>query len=244
MTHEERQEWLEWLQITSIPLRRIAPNESPTGIASGCLVNYRNRRFILTVSHAVKLGSADWVIDLGYDEKNGTDTYRPTCFLYLGGMKRGNVEIVDMDYCYAEVPIDLESVFQLMTPLGPKSGKIHRHIFDIATVTEPDTNELFGFSGEIHPELHGTHALVTTSTVYPGLRYTKSNGAFHEFKLPVPHPGHDFFHGCSGAPIVDTKRRLVALVSRGNEVESVIYGIALSRYKFALDFYCNDIRPA
>lgn len=245
MTPNDRQKWLDWILITSIPLRKIGPNDVPIGNASGCLVNYRGRRFILTASHAVKLGSSDWVIELGYDEKRGIEIFRPACFLYLGEM----TEIADVDFCYAEVPTDIESTFQYLTPLGPKSEKRSRHVFDFTTVKEPDTNEMYGFSGQVHPERHGTHAMVTEMAVYPGLRYNKSNGPFYEFKLPVPHPGHDFFEGCSGAPIVDTEGRLVALVSHGapeskNVIPNVIHGIALSRYKFALDFYCNDINPA
>jgi hypothetical protein len=118
--------------VTSIPLRRIAPDDSPIGIASGCLVDYRGRRFILSVSHAVKLGSADWVIELGDEEKGGTQIYRPAHFLYLGEITRGEGRITPVDYCYAEVRADLVSTFQHLTPLGPQSDKIPRHIFDLA----------------------------------------------------------------------------------------------------------------
>ena len=244
MTPDEQTNWLEWVLITSIPLKRLGPDDSPIGIASGCLVNYRGRRFILTVAHAVKLGSSDWVIEIGNDEEHGTAIYRPACFLYLGEMKRGTGEISDVDYTYAEVATDLESTFQHLTPLGPKSEKRCRHVFDLAAVGDPDPKEMYAFSGEIHPEMHDSLALVTQPTVYPGLRYIKRDGPFYQFKLPVLHPGHDFFHGCSGAPIVDTHGRLVALVSNGDIPENVIYGIALSRYRFALDFYCNEIPTA
>jgi hypothetical protein len=244
VTREEIQKWLEWVLITSIPLRRIGGDGAPIGIASGCLADYRGRRFLLSVSHAVKMGSADWVIELGAEAKGGTEIYRPANFLYLGEITRGEGKFTQVDYCYAEVRADLESTFQHMTPRGPQSDRIPRCIFDLDALGEPDVNELYGFSGQVHPEMHGTIALVTQPTVYPGLRYTKSDGPFHEFKLPVPHPGHAAFSGCSGAPIVDTNGRLVALVSWGDETEDTIYGIALSRYKFAIDFYCNTIRPS
>ena len=243
MTPDERNKWLEWVPITSIPLKRLGPDKSPIEFASGCLVNYHDRRFILTVAHAVKLGSSDWVIELGNDEEKGAEFYRPTRFLYPGEMKPGTGEITDADYTYAEVPTNLESTFQLLTPFGPMSEKRCRHVFDLATVGEPDANELYAFSGEIHPEMHASVGLVTEPAVYPGLRYIKSDGPFYQFRLPVPHPGHDSFRGCSGAPIVDTNGRLVALVSSGNIPENVVYGIALSRYRFALDFYCNEIQP-
>ena len=182
---------------------------------------------------------------LGYrtriQQRRGTEIFRPACFLYLGEKRCGIDEIADVDFCYAEVPTNLESTFQHLTPIGPKSEKRLRHVFDLTTIGKPDANEVYGFSGQVHPERHGSHALVTEATVYPGLRYDKSDGPFYDFKLPVSHPGHDFFEGCSGAPIVDTGGRLVALVSSGDKTENLIHGIALSRYKFALDFYCNKI---
>ncbi len=244
MTPDELNKWLKWVHITSIPLKRLGPGGSPIGIASGCLVNYQGRRFILTVAHAVSLGSSDWVIELGNDEERGAEFYQGVRFIYPGEMNRRTGEIADVDYTFAEVPIDLESTFQHLIPFGPKSEKQRRHVFDLATVGEPNANEIYAFSGEIHPEMHASVGLVTEPTVYPGLLYIKNGSPFYQFRLPVPHPGDDFFRGCSGAPIVDTNRRLVALVSSGSKPENVIYGIALSRYRFALDFYCNKIRPA
>lgn len=243
MTPDERNKWLEWVLITSIPLKRLGPGGSPVGIASGCLVNYQGRRFILTVAHAINLGSSDWVIELGNDEEKGAEIYQPARFIYLGEMNKGMDEIASVDYTYAEVSADLEPTFQLLTPFGPKSEKRRRHVFDLAAVGEPDTNETYAFSGEINPEMHNPLGLVTDLTVYPGLRYIKSDGRFYQFKLPVPHPGHSSFSGCSGAPIVDTNGRLVALVSHGTIPENVVYGIALLRYRFAIEFYCKEIRP-
>jgi hypothetical protein len=244
MILDEQRKWLEWVLITSIPLKRLAPDRLPIGVASGCRVDYRNRRFILTVSHAVELGLSDWVIQLGDNEEMGTEIYRPFSFIYPHKKRRGTGEILNVDFTFAEVSTDLEPTFQHLTPLGPMSEKRLRHIFDLTIVGDPDMNELYAFSGEINPEMHGTNALVIQPTVYPGLRYVGSDGSSHQFKLPVPHLGHSYFRGCNGAPIVDSSGRLVALVTRGDEERNVIYGIALSNFKSTLDFYCDNIRPA
>jgi hypothetical protein len=245
VTDEEQKQWLKWVHLTSIPLRCFAPDESPVGTASACLINYRNRRFVLTVAHAVRMGSSNWVaIELGFDKSKGTEIYRLPSFLYLGELKRGTGDVTDVDYCYTEIPADIEPTFQHWTPLGPQSEKQTRYIFNQSELGEPNANELYAFSGEVHAERHGAHAVVTQPTVYPGLRYSKSEGPFHEFMLPVPHPEHDSFRGCSGAPIVDMQRRLVALVTRGDVVENIIYGVSLARYRFALEFYCNQLALA
>jgi hypothetical protein len=231
MSREERKQWLEWVLLTSIPIRRYDHDDSPVGTASACLINYRGRRFVLTVAHAVEMGSSDWAIELGFDPRKGTEIYRPSTFLYLGELKRGTGEVTEVDYCYAEVPLDIEPVYQHVTPRGPQSEKQARHIFNQSDLADPSTNEFYAFAGEVNAERHGTHALVTQPTVYPGLRYRRSESAFHEFTLPVPHPGHDSFRGCSGAPIVDTQRRVVALVTGGDDAENIIYGISVARYR-------------
>lgn len=244
MDAKQQKQWLDWVLLTSIPIRRYAPDESPVEIASACLLDYHDRRFVLTVSHAVNLGSNDWAIDLDFHPAKGTEIFRPSAFLYLNEMKRGTGEITEIDYCYAEIPTDVNPVWQHLTPRGPQSEKIARHIFSEKDIVEPQDSEVYAFSGQVHPERHCTHTLVTQPTVYPGLRYTTSEGPFHEFKLPVPHPGHDSFKGCSGAPIVDTNHRVVALVVNGDISKNTIYGISLARYKFTLDFYCRELRKA
>jgi hypothetical protein len=242
VTPDEQKKWLEWVLITSIPLKRLAPDGLPIGVASGCLVNYRNRKFILTVSHAVELGLSDWVIQLG-DDEIGTEIYRPFSFIYPHEIRRSTGEILNVDFTFAEVAVDIAPVFQHLTPRGPMSERIFRHIFDLTAIGDPELNELYAFSGEINPEVHGTYALVTQPTVYPGLRYVGTDGLSHQFQLPVPHPGHSYFKGCSGAPIVDSRGRLAALVTGGDEERSVIHGMTLSRLKSTLDFYCDGIRP-
>ncbi|MEC4889223.1 MAG: hypothetical protein RI101_04110 [Nitrospira sp.] len=243
MTPDECNKWLEWVRVTSIPLKRIGPDNTPIDIASGCFVTCQDRRFILTVSHAVELGSSDWVIELGYDNTRGAEFYQGARFCYPGEINRRTGESAGADFAFAEVPADLESAFHLLTPFGLMSAKRQRHVFDLESAGNPDVDELYAFTGEIYPRLDSS-GLTTQPVIYPGLRYVESAGAYHMFRLPVPHPGHDDFGGCSGAPIVDTKGNLVSLVSGGIIEKNVILGIALSRYKFAVEFYCKNIRPA
>jgi hypothetical protein len=242
MTPEECNIWLEWVRITSIPLKRLRPDNTPVDIASACFVTYQDRRFLLTVSHAVELGSSDWVIEVGYDNNRGTEFYRGARFNYPGEINRRTGESSMADFTFAEVSADLESTFHLLTPFGSMSVKRQRHVFDLEAAGNPDIDELYAFTGEIRPRLD-SFGLVTQPVIYPGLRYVENTGPFHMFRLPVSHPGHDDFAGCSGAPIVDTKRNLVGLVSHGSIESNAIYGIALSRYKFAVDFYCKNIQP-
>lgn len=232
------QEWLQWVVVTSIPLRHIDELGNPIGIASACLVISRGRKFILSARHAVKPESKGWAIELGYDSERGTEMYWPKSFSYMAEMKKGLGILDDVDFCFAEVAADLESTYAYRTPHSVSDVR-PRHIFGIEEFVEPSPTAIYAFAGEVKPEMHGPNSFATEMNVYPNLRFLRSEGAFHVFKLPVDHPGHKSFQGCSGAPIVDMERRVVALVSSGDETEGIIRGVAISRAVTALSWYCN-----
>lgn len=233
----DTQQWLNWMGLTSVPLKKLSDTKTPIGIASGCLIDYKGKRFLLTVSHAVDMKNTDWMMEIAYDPHKGTEVFRPNHFLHLGEIVASSGQLRDVDYAYTEIPSDIQPYFQLVGPRGLISEKIKRHVFVGTDISEPSTDAIYAFSGQVFPELHGSSALVTQPTVYPGLKYISSDGSFHIFKLPVKHPGHESFQGCSGAPIVDMDGKVVALVCRGCEKEDTILGVSVARYKFALDFY-------
>ena len=231
-------EWLEWVNVTSFPLRRLGDSGTPVEFASGCLIDYRGRRFLLSVQHAVGKLSTNWVVDLGQSSTTGMAYYKPNSFNYVAEIKRGESEIRQIDFCYTEVSTDLTGVYQHVTPRGIFDER-PRHIFQTNLDDMPAANEIYAFSGEVKPEQHEPDAIAFEKRVYPGLRYARTEGERHVFKLPVDHPGDDHFRGCSGAPIVDQNRRVVALVCCGDVAEGTISGVSLARYKFAFDFICN-----
>ncbi len=66
------------------------------------------------------------------------------------------------------------------------------------------------------------------------MTYEGKVGDFHAFKLPGEHPGHDYFNGCSGAPIIDVDGNVVALVTEGSISEKRIYGVPIETYLLTL----------
>ncbi|MDF1644264.1 MAG: hypothetical protein P1U80_08770 [Pseudomonadales bacterium] len=106
----EIQEWLNWMTLTSIPLRKLSEDKMPIGIASGTLIDFRGKRFLLTVSHAVKMESTDWVMELDYDPDNGTQIYKPNYFSYLGELNINSGNMNHIDYAYAEIAKDVHPV--------------------------------------------------------------------------------------------------------------------------------------
>jgi len=58
----------------------------------------------------------------------------------------------------------------------------------------------------------------------------------------MKHPGHDDFRGCSGAPIIDTKGNVVALVCHGDDASDEIFGISIKDYQLSLDILVGNIK--
>ena len=152
MTISKRsQEWLRWAQVTSIPLRHIDESGQPIGFASGCLILCAGRKFILSARHAVQPESKGWAIELGFDSKKGTEMFWPKAFSYMAEMQKGSGILNHLDFCFAEVAIDVESTYAHRTP-DLVSDERARHIFGIEDFVEPNQTGTFAFAGEIKPQ--------------------------------------------------------------------------------------------
>lgn len=239
MKHDEER-WINLLKLSSIPLRKIDGDLLPVGIASGCLIDYLGRRVLLSVFHATKR-DGNWGIEVRFEINKGTQIYRPGGFNYLGEMRLGSGKINEIDFSYVEVSQDLVSYYQEITIDETIQNETPRIVFAPDFSILPSSDELYGFSGQVLPEMHGTQTLVTQHSICHSLQYIDSENGYHIFKLPFPHPGHKQFEGCSGAPIIDTKGNVVALICYGVKGENTIYGISLAKYKIALDITYNGL---
>jgi hypothetical protein len=236
MTDEERQEWMEWVQITSIPLHREDEAGAVVAGAIGCLIDYRGRRFLLSAHHAMQ--GERWFIVIGFDATAGQfEVYRPSAIVRVAETEKNWVNFRDLDFCFAEIANDVTSIFEHRTPFGVFSEARPRHVFQTDLTTVPNPESTYAFSGQIEGERHGPD-WVSVHVTYPGLKYLRTERELHVFSLPVPHPGHVAFKGCSGAPIVDTEKRAVALLLSGNEENNTVSGISLAYLKTTLDLYC------
>ncbi len=226
LTPEQRDAWLNFVKLTSVPLRHIADSGLPDSVASGCIVEHQGRKFVLSVSHATVMGG-NWAAEVRYEPGKGTQLYRFGATYFLSEHSLSNGSGKEVDFSYSEVHLDFDSWFQELSRSGSILNEEERVGFKLERI-QPDPNEVFAFAGQVRTEIHMPDAVVSDMVVYPGLKFERSEGGDHIFRLPVPHPGHEAFKGCSGAPVVDTQRRVVGLVSRGCEKENTITATSLS----------------
>lgn len=85
---QRQRKWLEWMLTTSIPLVHLDAADLPIGAASGCFIDYRGRRFLLSVQHAIERGASGWVVRLGNNRGDGSTVFALRDFNYVGEIIR------------------------------------------------------------------------------------------------------------------------------------------------------------
>jgi len=164
-------------------------------------------------------------------------------------MKLEEMKIKEVDFAYVDVPVELEPRLE---KIDAQTGDIIESractVWTADAIAEPDAGIRYGFAGHTKPSLEN-HALIaadvkfcfTELRVCFPLSFVGQCDDLFAFRLPVEHPGHEYFHGCSGAPIIDEQSRVVALVCEGNFEDSIIYGVSLRRYQVALDVHVGRL---
>lgn len=134
------------------------------------------------------------------------------------------VQALGADVCPKEHPVNESGV------LLDERDKL---TFASTEIIAPDPKGVFGFCGLTMPML--TPDYVDTSRVSElGLRFDRKEGPRLIFKLNHEHPGHDYYRGCSGAPIINEDEKLVSLVICGDTAAQEIHGLDLMRFKSAI----------
>lgn len=234
---EKTKEWLKFVQASSVPLIKVDKDGNPTGgIASGSLIQYADNRLLFSVFHATGI-SDRWLIRLRYDAtRNRTDVFfAPQFNCFIETSPNAPIQGVVFDLSFIRVPPDIVPYFQHLRPSGLVEER-ERPIFTSDLCEQPQKNMPYAFAGEVRPFFVPDCDILTVDhCTYPGLTFDRTEGVYHYFRLPVDHPDHDAFEGCSGAPIVGLDRRVVALVVGGDIEKNEIFGISMSAFKTAID---------
>ncbi|MCH5152813.1 MAG: hypothetical protein J1F68_02485 [Clostridiales bacterium] len=237
--------------LSSIPINSIN-NNAPLSNASGCFIDYRGHTFFLTVYHTVSNNNLTNGIVVDFDPSKGVCLAQLTVFCPF---IRGNIltkEVDEVDFACRE--IDTMPPCQYFEV--DSYGKIIRRTPRIKLISDltdlPSKNEEYGFAGYIYGNLTG-NPLVNAKFkyvwnqelgYYEGLKYVCSKGDYHLFSLPNTRDyDADDFKGTSGAPILDSQGKLVALVACGylsnDGKEWIIKGFNLAKYKDIIDIECG-----
>lgn len=157
---------------------------------------------------------------------------------FLLGWTPGKGELKEIDFSYVTVPNELQPYYQEIEAPGKVLFEMPATIHAITFNGSPDKNFTYSFCGNVLPQLEkhpGVTLFACERRIYSGLSYDRSEGEFHVFKLPISHPGHEHFQGCSGAPVLDQIGDVVGLVCHGDKETDEIWAISVQKYRAALN---------
>ncbi len=161
-------------------------------------------------------------------------------FFYSANLENG--EIAEVDLAFAAVPADLVTFHQEITPFAGLTREVQRYDVVLGPA-ELSKRASYGFYGYPVEGLVGQNMLAQNQRLEPDLKYVGDEDDLRIFKLNHAHPGHEYYHGCSGAAIIDKNGRLVGVVVGGDEENHYIFGVNPSVYTNAIDAviagYCS-----
>ncbi|MCI5107387.1 MAG: hypothetical protein MRY76_11785 [Pseudomonadales bacterium] len=234
----EKPDWMHLIKYASVQLRKLDENGTPCGIGSGCLVDLKGKRFLFTVFHVTEK-SSNWCAQIKFDEeRQEIEVLFLSQFNYLGDFNLEKTVMVPVEFAYHQVTENFKCYFHNRTRIGKTVELTERPVLRAEDIDSPNPIATYGFSGDIRPEIHlGENALVTSHHIFYGLKFDRTENDVHYFKMPEKHPGHDFFKGCSGAPIIGDDGKIVSLVSGGCIESDEIYGSNLAKCIRTLDYF-------
>jgi hypothetical protein len=223
--------------LSCVQLRQLDELSMPINHASGVIVNYCNKKVLLSVFHATR-DFSNWALEIKTDFAIGTQL---KWLGLLGTAVVGNTthdEIKRIDFSYTTLPEDIKTFHQVIEPETNTVYEHERLILDIDFNVKPSANKKYSFFGQTEINNNG-NVINSTGKLITEMDFVEEKEQFYVFKLPFKHPGHQFFKGASGAPILDNDGNLISIVSRGeNEqdvIKDLIYGLNLKKYKSIID---------
>jgi len=235
--------FINQLRLSSVRLNLLNATRIPAEFASGCLIDYHGKRILLTVAHATG-NQGNWAVQVRYVPGQGTENYQLGAMHFLAGASLSDPTLKDIDFSYVEVPATLHPFRQDVASKEIVKSETPVTIHKPSLEDLPQAGGNYGFCGMVLPthESHrGDFYVGGELRAYSGLTYSRTEGNYHVFSLPFKHPGHEYFRGCSGAPVLSESGGLVGLVCKGCEEKNEISAISVSAYKVAIDILVSVV---
>lgn len=216
----------DFARLASVPMMKLTPAEMPEDAGSGCLIDFPAKRMLVTVRH-VPHGGGDWRVLVSQDPTTQQALYyRPGAFRYVFGAKLKNPKkTTEVEFACVDVPKDLRPLDQITDDPRPGGGVPKLAL--PASLTDPSPNDDYAFYGLTRWEIDDQFRVHIEQRGEEGLKYVGTDKFVHTFKRPEKYFDYDSYKGCSGAPIMDDRGRLVSLLIGGTEDKRGFEGLNL-----------------
>jgi len=211
----------------------------PEGFGTGCIVRYLDNTLLLSVSHVTNDDGLTTFLETNLPIDGNTTPLIPIgdlifydVFKIIDGMDLTNfvnlienkTERIDVTFAKLKGKVELKQPEMDFGYFQIESSDKLMLFLDDASV--PDKDKSYSFYGKVRPEYQGFY-LKMTPTLKTGLKFYRTNGYFHMFLSHDIIKDKDDYRGCSGAPILDSDGRIVALACKVVENTKIVYGFSI-----------------
>jgi hypothetical protein len=214
----------------------------PEGFGSGFIAKYLGHTFLVSVSHVTNDDGLTTFLETNLPTEGNTTPLKPIgglvyydIFKVTDGMDltdfenliEKNGERIDITFAKLKEQFELK---QPATDFGYFKVEVGEKVMlDLDYATVPNKENVYGFYGKVRPKYEGIY-LKMTPTLKNGLKFHRTNGYFHMFLAPEIIKDKDDYRGCSGAPILDSEGRIVALACKIVENTKIVYGFSIQEW--------------
>ncbi len=221
-------------------------NPKPEAFGSGCILEHRKRFFLISVRHVTDYDDLTTFLEtnLPPDEKGAwIKPIGGLCYFDLFQVSDATSinEFEDLlqngqtlDVTFAEIKENMELIQNEIDFGAFKVSAGHKVILDSRDIDLPSKEENYGFHGRVKHQYEGFY-LKMENTVKYNLKYHRTDKHFHIFLAPEIIKDAIDYQGCSGAPIIDSQGKLVALACKVRIPSKMIYGFSIQECIRLLD---------
>lgn len=219
----------------------------PIGFGSGCIFIYLDRMFFVSISHVTDAGELTTCLETNqpFDERG--PILKPIGGIcYFDEIKVDNgISIEDFDNILKTGKrLDI-SFAEIKEPTELLQPEIDFGLFKVDACSKlplffddavkPTKEERYGFFGKVRHDYEGD-VLKMTPTFKHSLIFHRAKSHIYMFLAPETISDAEDYQGCSGAPILDSQGRIVALVCSVHRGTKIVYGFSIHKCKELLDY--------
>lgn len=219
----------------------------PSGFGSGCLLEHNGRTFFVSVSHVTDYDELSVSLETNQPADERGQILEPVGPFYYYSQIKVTPEMsledfqsildegqrLDITFALVKNEMDLRHLETDFGSFKVEAGsKVKLYSEDAAV---PDRDQRYGFYGKVRHEYQG-RVLKMEPTFKHSLKYHRTKDHFHIFLAPDVITDKSDYQGCSGAPILDSDGRIVALACAVYTGSKIIYGFSIQECLRLIDY--------
>lgn len=227
----------EYIAKRTVHLLAVEPNsKEPMVFGSGCIINYKGKKFILSAEHVTNDNGYAATIELGIQEDLTSGLWSTGGFIYYDQLVVDPKVLATEREFFEKLEMNSERLDASFSSSVPPSAIIQhdwtahginvnrgvKKVIADSLVATPNVKESYSLCGYVDNRIQGIH-LLRRPVLHQGLKYEQTIGRYHLLKAPKVIESEKEYEGCSGAPVFDTMGKFIGVLSSVNAGTQMVF---------------------